>query len=69
MATITLKVPNISCHHCVMTIQREVSPVDGVQKVEGDVEARTVTLAYDGDEDTLGRVKAVLSEIGYPAAE
>ncbi|MBC7224430.1 MAG: heavy-metal-associated domain-containing protein [Anaerolineae bacterium] len=68
MAKITLHVPNISCHHCVMTIQRGLQPVEGVSQVEGDVEAKTVTLEYR-DEETLARAKQVLAEIGYPVAE
>ncbi len=29
----TVMVPNISCHHCVMTIQREVGELDGVSEI------------------------------------
>lgn len=68
MPTITLRVPNISCHHCVMTIQRELRPLEGIERVEGSVEAKTVTLTYR-DEEALARAKEVLAEIGYPVAE
>ncbi len=68
MPTITLPVPNISCHHCIMTIQRELRPLEGIEQVEGSVEAKTVTLTYR-DEEALARAKEVLAEIGYPVAE
>lgn len=68
MAKTTLHVPNISCHHCVMTIQRELQPVEGISHVEGDVEAKTVTLEYR-DEAALAQAKEVLAEVGYPVAE
>jgi len=68
MSSTTLKVPNISCHHCVMTIQREVGVLEGVEGVEGDVEAKIISLVYRDDE-VLEKVKATLAEIGYPVAE
>lgn len=68
MTTVTLKVPNIHCRHCVMTIQREIAPLDGVESVKGDVETKTVTLSYWG-EGTLAKVKETLAEIGYPVAD
>ncbi|MGQ9459232.1 MAG: heavy-metal-associated domain-containing protein [Anaerolineae bacterium] len=68
MATVTLRVPNISCHHCIMTIQRELRSLEGIEQVEGSVEAKTVTLSYR-DEEALARAKEVLAEIGYPVAK
>ena len=34
MTAKTFKVPNISCGHCVMTIQREVGELEGIVSVE-----------------------------------
>lgn len=68
MASKTLKVPNISCEHCIRTIKREVGAVPGVSGVEGEVETQEVTVVYDGEE-TLEKVIATLTEIGYPPAE
>jgi copper chaperone CopZ len=67
METMTLSVPNISCHHCVMTIKREASYVDGVEFVSGDVEAKTATFQVDNNE-ALESLKAALAEAGYPVA-
>ncbi len=33
MTTVIYKIPNISCNHCVHTIQTELSDLDGVQSV------------------------------------
>ncbi len=68
MASKTLKVPNISCEHCIRTIKREVGALPGVSGVEGDVETQEVTVVYDG-ERTLGKAIETLKEIGYPTAE
>ncbi|MGD8387801.1 MAG: heavy-metal-associated domain-containing protein [Desulfobacteraceae bacterium] len=68
METKTLHVPNISCGHCVMTIQRELGEVEGVSAVEGDAESKQVTVSWDAPA-TLERIQETLKEINYPAAE
>ena len=68
MQTKTLKVPNISCGHCVMTIKKELSEVDGVSKVEGDPGSKSITLEWNAP-TTLERIKETLKEINYPAAD
>jgi len=67
MDEITLRIPNISCHHCIMTIKRESGFVDGVEFVSGDVEGKTATFRVAGDE-ALQALRAALAEAGYPAA-
>lgn len=68
MASKTLQVPNISCHHCVMTIQRELGELEGVVSATGDVETKTVTVEWESPATWEG-VKSLLDEINYPAAE
>lgn len=60
-------IPNISCGHCVMTIKRELSELDGVTSVEGNADAKTVTVAWTAPASEDG-IKASLAEINYPAA-
>jgi copper chaperone len=69
MATVkVLDVPNISCHHCVNTIKRELSPLQGVEKVDADVQSKKVTLSLANDQ-VLVEVLKTLDEIGYPAKQ
>ena len=68
METITLHIPNISCHHCIMTIKRESGFVDGVEFVSGDVEGKTAVFKVE-DGDALASLKKTLAEVGYPAAD
>lgn len=68
MITKVLRVPNISCHHCVHTIQRELGQVKGVVEVKADVQTKQVSVKVDSAE-TLDAVLKTLQEIGYPAAE
>ncbi len=68
MSSKVYNIPNISCRHCVATIERELGSVEGVRSVLGDLATKQVTVSYD-DEAVLGRVEQVLQEIGYPAAQ
>jgi copper chaperone len=67
MATKTFNAPNISCGHCVMTIERELSQLAGVSSVEADAESKDVTVAWDAPA-TEDSVRSLLAEINYPAA-
>lgn len=68
METTKLSIPNISCGHCVMTIKRELGEVAGVSKVEGDPGGKNITLEWDAPA-TIEKIKEVLAEINYPAAD
>ena len=65
MITITVKAPDISCSHCVHTIQSEVSELTGVKNVVANEGTKLVTIAFD-DPATKEQIEAVMAEIGYP---
>lgn len=65
MASKTFKVPNISCGHCVMTIQREVSELAGVKAVSADEETKMVTVEWE-EPATWEQIRSLLEEINYP---
>jgi len=67
MTTVTYSIPNISCGHCVHTIQSEVSELPGVVSVAANQAARTATITFDVPA-TEERIKALLAEINYPVA-
>ncbi len=68
MTVKTYSVPNISCHHCVNTIERELKDVAGVTAVKGNVSSKAVMVEVV-DASRLAAVEATLVEIGYPAAQ
>jgi len=68
MATVTYSVPNISCHHCVNTIQNEVGELDGVHEVRADVNTKMVTIHYEAPA-TDEQIRDTLVEINYPPAQ
>ena len=47
MNQVSYTVPNISCDHCIATIVRVVSELDGVESVTGDVPSKRVAIAFD----------------------
>ena len=53
MATTTLSVPEIHCDHCRAAIEGALSPIDGVEGIDVDLEQRVVRLEHD-DELELG---------------
>ena len=66
MTTLTFKIPNISCSHCIHTIETELSELAGVKQIKGSVETKLVTIGYD-DPATREVIEALLAEIDYPA--
>ena len=65
MATKTFKVPNISCGHCVMTIEREVGELAGVTSVKADQTTKLVTVNWNEPPATWDTVRGLLAEINY----
>lgn len=66
MHTVTYTIPNISCHHCVRTIETEVSDLEGVVSVKADVETKLAVITFDAPANEE-KIKALLAEINYPA--
>jgi copper chaperone len=66
MTTKTYHVPDISCKHCVATIERELKDLVGVNSVKAEESTKNVTVETV-DEKTLTNVELMLAEIGYPA--
>ncbi|GAB4425506.1 MAG: heavy-metal-associated domain-containing protein [Anaerolineales bacterium] len=67
MTTVKFSVPNISCGHCVHTIQMEVSELEGVQSVKADAESKAVEVVFDAPASEES-IKALMAEINYPVA-
>jgi copper chaperone len=66
MEKTTLSIPNISCGHCVMTIEREIGEISGVSGVKGDVASKQVAVSWEAPA-SLEKIKDTLKEINYPA--
>ena len=65
MESKTVVVPNISCGHCVHTIESEVGELPGVKVVKADEKTKKVTVEW-GDPATWQKIVETLTEIDYP---
>ncbi len=67
MNTNQMSIPAISCGHCKLTVEREVSELAGITKATVDVELKQLTVEFETPA-TLEQIQGLLQEIGYPAA-
>jgi copper ion binding protein len=68
MTTVTYSVPNISCGHCVHTIQSELGELKGVTSVQADKDTKKVVVVYEAPA-TADEIENLLAEINYPVAK
>ncbi len=64
--TVTYSVPGVSCEHCRHAIEGEVSQVQGVETVEVDLDAKTVTVS--GEPLDEAAIVGAIDEAGYEVA-
>jgi copper chaperone len=67
MTTVTYSIPNISCGHCVHTIQTELADLSGVQTVKASEDTKKVEIVFDAPASEQ-KIKDLLASINYPAA-
>lgn len=63
MSNLTLRVPDMSCGHCVASVSDAVRRVEGVFDVSVDLEAKRVDVEGEGLE--LAAVAQAIREAGY----
>ncbi len=67
MDTVTLSIPAINCHHCIMTIKREGDMVKGAEFVSGDIPGKTATFKVENP-SVLEALKSTLADAEYAVA-
>ncbi len=65
---ITLSVPDVSCDHCVKTINGALGAVPGVEAVNTDIPSKSVHFNYDPNQVSLQKIEEVLDDAGYTVA-
>jgi copper chaperone len=65
MSKVEYFVPNISCGHCVHTIEMEVGELPGVSSVEAFQDSKKVIVEF-GPPTTEEKIESLLMEIDYP---
>lgn len=65
---VTLSVPEISCEHCVKTINGALGALPGVENVNTDIATKSVQFRYNPDQTPMTKIEATLDEAGYSVA-
>lgn len=68
MTALTLNVPGVSCGHCKQSIEGAVSGMPGIDKVEVNIEPKTVDLVFDDSAVTLDSIIEAIEDQGYEVA-
>ncbi len=63
--SVELRVPGMTCSHCVRAVESEVQALDGVDAVRADLETKLVTV--HGASVNPDAVRAAIEEAGYEA--
>jgi len=63
MSRLTLKVPDMSCGHCVSSVSDAVRGLPGVTDVDVDLESKLVEV--DGDGVDVAPVEQAIRDAGY----
>lgn len=64
-----LSVPDVSCEHCVKTINGALGAQPGVEDVQTDIPTKTVHLRYDPTQLPMDKIEAILDDAGYTIAK
>ena len=68
MAKTILSVPDISCGHCALTINKALRPIEGVSDVKISIPTKQVEVDYDENLVTIEQMAEILAEQDYPVA-
>jgi copper chaperone len=61
----TIKVEGMSCMHCQMRVKKAVETVEGVQRVDVNLQTKQVTVDYEEGKANTEKVKTAIREAGY----
>lgn len=65
---IKISVPDMSCEHCVKTIDGALGALPGVESVHSDLQTKSVHLRYDPAHVSMQQIEATLDDAGYTIA-
>ena len=66
---VTLTAPDISCGHCVATVQQAVGGLAGVRTVSANEQTKQIAVEFDPSRVSLAQIEATLDDEGYPVAK
>lgn len=67
--SLSLAVEGMTCHGCVATLRRDLGALEGVDRVDVNLDARQVVLSGPAGELDVARARARIDELGYLVVE
>jgi mercuric ion binding protein len=65
--TVTLKVDNMYCEMCPVTVKKSLTQVGGVIAAKVSFEQKTATVTFDDAKTTVGALVEATTDAGYPS--
>lgn len=65
MKTEILNVAGMSCAHCVHSITKSITALEGAKDVKVDLSAKTVIIEYDAEKLSIDSIKLAIEDAGY----
>jgi len=66
--TTTLDVTGMTCGHCKMSVEGALEQLEGVSKVEVNLNTGEVEVTYDESKVSLDKMKEAVEDQGYDVA-
>lgn len=66
---VVLSVPDVSCEHCVKTINGALGGLPGIEMVSTDLPTKSVHLRYDVSQLSMEQIEVTLDDAGYTVAK
>ena len=63
-----INVNGMSCDHCVQTITKALTEVNGVATVQVDLEKKIVTVDFEENQTDLKTISNKITEVGFEVA-
>ena len=63
--TTVLKVPDMTCGHCELSVQEALDELDGVERAKADHATGDVEVAYDKGKVSVEQMGEAIEEVGY----
>ena len=60
-----LKVPDMTCGHCELSVQEALDDLDGVERAKADHARGDVEVDYDEDKVSVEQMGEAIEEVGY----
>lgn len=67
--TVTLNVEGMSCGHCKASVEKAVSALAGVSKVDVDLAGKKVSITYAPEKVNQAAFKKAITDQGYEVVE